>query len=297
MVKASEHRTGAPAASLLGAWVIARAELKDDAGKVYAEPGHIGHVIDVRHGYCPTIAWERTGTVCDTDPSEFEILCGPGFAKDEASTPVAHTAKVARRLRYQNSPKKKGKLIALSGRAGSGKSTLAGMLRHHEISFAEPLKKFAQEVFDFTDAQIYGPSAERSRPDARYTMENGEPLTARHALQTLGTEWGRSCFPDVWAALGVRRALAYMAENPGHSVVIPDCRFVNEARAVREAGGQVWRIVRPGAGLDGAAALHPSEMEQESPEFLALVTQTIKNTGSLMDLSVALLDARGTLTL
>lgn len=224
------------------------------------------------------------------------------------------------------------RLIALAGRAGSGKNALAKMLGGHEISFAEPLKRFCQEVFAFTDAQVWGPSEERNKPDERYPRKgqcgrcrgHGDEnrgttyladwwvcpecegsgsstvyLTPRYALQTLGTEWGRACYENVWADLGVRRALdylnmrnwtadeeaaAYMGSHRSNTVVITDCRFINEAKAVRAAGGEVWRIVRPGSGLSGSAALHPSEAEQESPEFLALVTRTIQNTGTLEDL-------------
>ncbi len=172
-----------------------------------------------------------------------------------------------------------GRLIAIAGRAGSGKNTAAQLLGAAEISFAEPLKRFCQEVFAFSDAQMFGPSEERNRPDPRYGG-----LTPRYALQTLGTEWGRHCYPNVWAELGVRRALA----SPAPLVVITDCRFVNEALAVRRAGGEVWRIVRPGVGLAGAAGLHPSEAEQESPEFLALVNRTVTNAGTLEQLADAL---------
>jgi hypothetical protein len=173
------------------------------------------------------------------------------------------------------------RLIALSGRAGSGKDTVASMIPGAvRMSFAEPLKRFCMEVFGWTEAQVFGPSELRNVPDPRYVRHTGELLTPRHALQTLGTEWGRGCSEDVWAQLGVRRALA----SPADVVVITDCRFVNEARAVRSVGGEVWRVVRPGAGLVGAAGLHASEAEQESPEFLALVTRTIENGGTLSDL-------------
>lgn len=174
-------------------------------------------------------------------------------------------------------------LIALAGRAGCGKNTAAKLLGGVEVSFADPLKKFCGEVFDFSREQLYGPSSERNRPDPRW-----DGLTPRQALQTLGTEWGRACHPDVWARAGVRRALAVLAAFPAGPVVITDCRFVNEARAVRAAGGVVWRIERRGGGLDGAAALHPSEIEQESPEFLELVNRTIQNDGSLDQLAHAL---------
>jgi hypothetical protein len=104
-------------------------------------------------------------------------------------------------------------------------------------------------------------------------------LTPRHALQTLGTNWGRKLYQNVWVDLGIRRA-----KEAGGLIVFSDCRFLNEARAIREAGGQVWRVVRPGAGLSGAAGLHPSEMEQESPSMDQLVTTVIVNSGSLEDL-------------
>lgn len=190
------------------------------------------------------------------------------------------------------------RIIALAGRAGSGKNTVAAMLGGAEISFAEPLKRFCQEVFAFTDEQVFGPSEARNRPDGRYPRTcpackgvlrrlcslckgSGQAfLTPRFALQTLGTEWGRNCYPDVWADLGIRRALAH----PAPLALITDCRFENEARAVRAAGGEVWRIVRPSAGLSGAAGLHPSEAEQESSAFLALVTRTIVNDGTLAEL-------------
>lgn len=177
------------------------------------------------------------------------------------------------------------RLIALAGRAGSGKNAVASMLGAHEISFAEPLKQICQQVFAFSDAQLFGPSSERNRPDYRYPLPAGGHLTARHALQTLGTEWARACYENVWADLGVRRALEYLHAGPGRVVVITDCRFLNEARAVRSAGGEVWRVVRPGAGLAGAAGLHPSEAEQESPAFLEQVTRTITNDGTLADLA------------
>lgn len=217
----------------------------------------------------------------------------------------------------------KTRLIGLAGLAGSGKDTVAGMLGGQRFSFAEPLKRFCAEVFDFSDVQLNGPSAERNRPDTMYPREHGpwvpaptpcaaaccssvcaccgarthetrptaQPLrwpsrptchlTPRYALQHLGTEWGRDCFPDVWAALGVRRALAYLAENPGGLAVISDVRFTNEARLIREAGGEVWRVVRPGAGLAGGAGAHPSEAEQLGPEFRALIDEEVINTGTL----------------
>lgn len=175
-------------------------------------------------------------------------------------------------------------IIALAGQAGSGKDTVATMIAEFRrdtraFSFAEPLKRFAMEVFDWSEEQVFGASHLRNEPDPRYRRANGELLTPRHALQTLGTEWGRSCFENIWADLGVRRAMAHTG-----LAVITDCRFQNEAQAVRAAGGQVWKVIRPGAGLRGGAGAHASEMEQDSPEFSALVTARVANSGTLNEL-------------
>ena len=43
-------------------------------------------------------------------------------------------------------------------------------------------------------------------------------------------------------------------------IVIDDCRFLNEAKAVSEAGGQIVRIVRPGFG-EGDGHLSETEMD------------------------------------
>ena len=117
-------------------------------------------------------------------------------------------------------------------------------------------------------------------------------LTPRHALQQLGTEFGRTCFADVWAAYALRVAKQLLSDDSVmylqtegviprveqtsegewrrddaptgryKGVVIPDVRFENEADVIFKNGGDVWRIVRPEAGLEGAAAQHSSETEQ-----------------------------------
>lgn len=204
-------------------------------------------------------------------------------------------------------------IIGISGLAGSGKDTLADFLvREHgyaKLSFADPMKRFCREVFDFSEEQLWGPSEKRNAPDPRYPREQkvvppdgGTPFTTatflspRYALQTLGTEWGRDCFPTVWVDYAVRtakkleewkgvdytaqRGIFRSARPEIAGVAIPDCRFRNEVEAVKRAGGKVVRVVRPGAGLSGAAAQHQSEKEMaELPDDLFDVV--IENTGTL----------------
>jgi len=173
------------------------------------------------------------------------------------------------------------RIIGLTGLAHSGKDTIGGMLPAVRMSFAQPLKQFCAEVFDFRPDQVWG--NDKEQPDSRYRRPTGELLTPRFAMQTLGTEWGRNCDPNVWARYGVRKAKQALARG-ARRVVFTDCRFINEAQHVIDAGGEIWRVLRPGAGLSGAAGVHPSEREQLTPEFGKLVAVDIWNGGTVDEL-------------
>lgn len=203
-------------------------------------------------------------------------------------------------------------IIGISGLANSGKDTaadfLVGRYSFKKTSFAEPMKKIARDVFNFRDEQLYGPSEMRNAPDKRYPREHvwksdlddnrwvcsccgcacllGDEnpcyLTPRFALQQLGSEWGRICYPNVWVDLAIR--------NAGHGdTVIPDVRFKNEIDGLRAAGAYLVRIVRPGAGLGGSAGQHVSETEQASMPN-ELFDAVIKNDRGLRELEEAVTD-------
>jgi energy-coupling factor transporter ATP-binding protein EcfA2 len=190
-------------------------------------------------------------------------------------------------------------IVGLTGKAGSGKDTVAGMLNaiifdeyghlsvrpSASLAFADPMKKFCAEVFDFSEEQLYGKLKEE--PDLRYPRTHVEPgtgcayrthLTPRYALQTLGTQWGRDCYPNIWVEYGIRRAQEFLKVG-AKLVTITDVRFENEADAVHEAGGKILRVVRPGAATVGIAG-HKSETEMDgiTADF------EILNDGTLVDL-------------
>jgi hypothetical protein len=185
----------------------------------------------------------------------------------------------------------KGLIIGLSGQARTGKDTFANYIardyRFTRIGLADPMKRFCKEVFDFSDDQLWGDA--RDKADGRYFRGvvdpdslSGNYLSPRYALQTLGTEWGRDCYPNVWIDYGVRIAkelidegYATYTEKEGlvlhekdqgliGGVVFSDLRFKNEILAIREAGGVLIRIKRE--GFDGQVGLagHASEQEQKS---------------------------------
>jgi hypothetical protein len=142
------------------------------------------------------------------------------------------------------------RLIAFTGLAGSGKTTAARYLvEQHDfvrVRFADPLKAMLRTL-GLSEAEIDSELKEAPSP-----LLGG--WTPRHAMQTLGTEWGRLCMgEDFWVNHWQMRTANWL--RLGRSVVVDDCRFENEAAAVRVPGGKIVRIV----GRGGIGGEHISE--------------------------------------
>jgi hypothetical protein len=163
--------------------------------------------------------------------------------------PVVPSPPLAPDMRY-DAPRT---IVAFTGLAGAGKSTAAMHLAKsrgfERVRFAGPLKAM-MAALGCTTAEIDG-----DRKEQPCDLLGGK--TPRWAMQTLGTEWGRQLIgDDLW----IRAWQAAVDRLPaGVPVVVDDCRFPNEAAAVRAAGGVIVRIDRPGAGT---ASVHESEQHQ-----------------------------------
>lgn len=152
-------------------------------------------------------------------------------------------------------------IIALSGAASAGKSTAAAYLadRHGfaRVRFAGPLKAMVRAFLSSagTPAEDIERLVEGDLKEAPAAAFAGN--SPRYFMQALGTEFGRQLIhPDLWVAAwssGASSALG--AGAPG--VVVEDCRFANEAEAVRALAGRIVRIERPGAVIPLSG--HPSE--------------------------------------
>lgn len=162
-------------------------------------------------------------------------------------------------------------LIGITGRIGSGKTTAAlhlcekhGFVRHR---FAGPLKGMLQSIgltWEHTDGPL---------KEVPCALLGGK--TPRHAMQTLGTEWGRDCIgADFWIDV-------WKWTRPlGFPVVVDDLRFANEAAAVAEMGGVVIKVTRPLPFL-------PERDPHKSEDIYFRVDYEIVNDGSREDLERA----------
>lgn len=150
------------------------------------------------------------------------------------------------------------RLIALTGLAGAGKSTVAKHLvaahGYRVEKFAGPLKDMLRGL-GLTERHIEGDLKE-----VPCGLLGGK--TPRYAMQTLGTEWGRGLIsPSLWADAWSSRAAA-------GRVVCDDCRFPNEADAVRRLGGVIIRVVRPGLASTGGHASEAGQVDVKPNRLL-----------------------------
>jgi len=167
------------------------------------------------------------------------------------------------------------RIIGIRGEKFSGKSALAAELLRCvepgeialEVAFADPLKDAAMRIYGLTEAQVHDPRLKETPVARLATPEFPVGLTPRVILQRLGTEVGRFIAQDTWVwawQSTVARCALPMPMCGGQAcalVVTPDVRFPNEAAAIRAAGGQLVRIVRPGRQ---STDTHASETEAAS---------------------------------
>ena len=163
-------------------------------------------------------------------------------------------------------------IIGFCGPIGAGKTLAAHrLIQHHgfaRVRFADPLKSMLRAL---------GLSAmQTDGVDKETPCDLLGGRTPRHAMQTLGTEWGRQCIgPDLW----VRAWARVVEQSRGVDIVADDVRFENEAVAIRARGGVIVRVVRPGAWPG------PSAHASEKGGFRADLT--LKNDGDVAALATA----------
>lgn len=139
-------------------------------------------------------------------------------------------------------------IIGVCGFIGSGKDTIADYLVNiHQFrreSFANTLKDACAAVFGWDRTMLEGRTKHsrewRDQVDEWWSKRLNMAVTPRWVLQQWGTEVCRRGFhDDIWIA-----SLENKLRNSQDDVVISDCRFPNEIKAIRDQGGIVVRVVR-----------------------------------------------------
>jgi len=140
-------------------------------------------------------------------------------------------------------------IIGICGFIGSGKDTVADYLvNFHEFrreSFASTLKDAVSAVFGWNRTLLEGRTKEarewREQVDPWWAQRLDMPnLTPRWVLQYWGTEVCRKSFhDDIWIA-----SLENKLRNSKDDVVISDCRFPNEIKSIKDAGGIIIWVKR-----------------------------------------------------
>ncbi len=155
-------------------------------------------------------------------------------------------------------------VIALTGAAGSGKTTVAMQLMlkysYARVRFADGLKRMLLEL-GLSPEEVDG--ALKEEPSSLLLG-----ATPRHAMQTLGTEWGRNLIhQDLWAHTWKVRAENCL--RLGQMVVCDDCRYENEVAFVRSfVGAELWRLQRSAAT---GVKSHSSEEDFHSFKYDRLI--------------------------
>lgn len=161
-------------------------------------------------------------------------------------------------------------LIGVTGAKGAGKDTFAKrLITNHgfrKLAFAQPLKDMLR-VLGLSNEEIEG-----SLKEMPCALLGG--ASPRHAMQTLGTEWGRNLVDgNIWLTAWLRN---YEQLKPKH-VICTDVRFDNEAEMFQKQGGIIVEIIRSGLLRNDG---HLSEKGVD-PRF---VSWTISNSGTIVDL-------------
>lgn len=174
-------------------------------------------------------------------------------------------------------------IIGITGKINSGKSLCSHLiqLKHAnfiEYSVSEPLKQIAT-IFGFEHQEVYGTQAQKQ------TINDFWGISGRTFLQTFGTNICREVLPQhmpsmssVWCQL-LRKKIGDTTTN----IIIPDVRFKNEADIIKELGGWIIHVDRPGNNSYQSSHKSETEMTSIPPDFTINNDSDVKHVSDQLE--------------
>lgn len=161
------------------------------------------------------------------------------------------------------------KVICISAKAQHGKDTAAQLLKEYLESINKRvLIIHYADLLKFICTKFFG-------------WDGNKDEAGRTILQHVGTDTIRRQEPDYWVDFVVK--FLKLFSNDWDYVLIPDCRFPNEAEKMMASfDTKVLRIYRPNFnnGLSTEQLAHPSETSMDNYKFDSIIS----NDGSLDEL-------------
>lgn len=173
-------------------------------------------------------------------------------------------------------------VVGISGWARTGKDTVAAHLvekyGYTRMSFADPMREALCRLDPLiTVGEMQGVGLASAVEGLGWEALKSLSPDVRGLMQRMGTEVGRDMFgQNFW----VDTAIDSIAD--GSKVVFADVRFPNEAEAIKNLGGEVWRVLRPGVG---PANDHISEtaLDDHSFDMYILNNTTLEDLWEVID--------------
>lgn len=132
-------------------------------------------------------------------------------------------------------------LVGLTGFAQAGKDTFANFLGYRRLAFADKLKELALACNPrFEDRDGDGYRLRTWVADDGWEYAKSSVSGVREFLQDLGIGVREILGQDTWVEA------VFAQYDPSVATVITDVRFPNEIAAIKERGGKIIQIVRPG---------------------------------------------------
>ena len=172
-------------------------------------------------------------------------------------------------------------LIGITGHKFSGKSTVAAMLANAFYkengyraiwdidSFARPLKEIVCALSGCTMEQLedYDFKEKEVVPEHLWAFCANEKHNYRSLLQGMG-DYLRSKNPNIF--------IDSILVGDTSNLIISDCRFPNEAKAIKECGGIIIKVVRDGV-TTGDTHQSETQIDEIEPDYTLLNDTTLEN--------------------